>query len=375
MKKVLLAGTAMGMAAFYAGQAVAQDESSLSFGAFFNTRLSVGSASTNNDVDAGIKSNGDLSTNSEIAVTGSKSTDMGTLGLHIELETDEASTGNVDENSVTIAADWGTVMFGNNDGAEDPKVSAFSFQTQGMSWDLSGSAAAARQAAGATAKGGTTSYYGITSEGGDETKIMYTTPDFGGATARVSYTPEISQSSSATTFNVTDALGLGVSYAGDMGDVAVAFAAGYSSADYGNPSWSATQESDNGTTDGYHIGATITMGMYSVGAGYLSSQSDDGSDGLQEDREYTVWNAGGKIAVNDMLSISATYSNEEADEQGTTVGANDESIEEMAFGVSYTVTDGLSVSAAFLTGEVDEKVATSDDGEYDAATFQVGMSF
>ena len=379
MKKVLLAGTAMGMAAFYAGQAVAQDESSLSFGAFFNTRLSAGSANKGDDVDAGIKSNGDLSTNSEIAVTGSKSTDMGTLGLHIELETDEASTGNVDENSVTIAADWGTVMFGNNDGAEDPKVSAFSFQTQGMSWDLSGSAAAARNAAGASAKGGaTTSYYGITSEGADQTKIMYSTPDFGGATARVSYTPEISQYSAAATgesFNVTDALGLGVSYAGDMGDVSVAFAAGYSQADYGNPTWSANTESDNGTTDGYHIGATITMGMYSVGAGYLSSQSDDGADDLQEDREYTVWNAGGKIAVNDMLSISATYSNEEADEDGTAVGDQDETIEEMAFGVSYTVTDGLSVSAAFLTGEVDEKVATSDDGEYDAATFQVGMSF
>ena len=373
MKKILLAGTAMGMAAFYAGQAVAQDESSLTFSAFFNTRLSVGSAHKGNDVDAGIASNGDLSTNSEIAVAGSKSTDVGTLRLHVELETDEGGTGNVDENSVTIAADWGTVMLGNNDGAEDPKASAFAFAVLGMSNDLTGSAAAARIAAGATAKAGTaaattaTTYYGITSEGGDDTKIMYSTPDMGGLTARVSYTPVIVEGS------VEDAVGLGVSYAGDMGDASVAFAAGYSTADFGNPAISA----DNGTTDGYHIGATVSRGMFSVGAGYLNSSDDDGgATGLfDQDQEYTVWNMGGQIAVNDQLSISAIYVNEESDEDGVNVGPDDEDIEEISFGVSYTVVDGLSVSAAFLTGEVSEDDPGEENGEYDAATFQIGVSF
>ena len=367
MKKVLLAGTAMGMAAFYAGQAVAQDEGSLSFSAFVNTRLSVGSATKGEATDAGIASNGALATDSEIAVTGSKSTDVGTLGIHIELETDEGQQGNVDENSATIAADWGTVMLGNNDGAEDPKVSGFSFSKLGMQFDQTGSGAAARQAAGASAKGGTaTTYYGITSEGGDETKIMYTTPDFGGLTARVSYTPTIAEGTTE------DAVGLGISYAGDMGDVSVAFAAGYSSADYGNV---ANNGGDNGSADGFHAGANVTMGMFSVGAGYLSAENDDGSDAVQEDQEYTVWNVGGQVALNDQLSISAVFSNEEADEDGTTVGPNDEEVEEMSLGVSYTVVDGLAVSAAFLTGEVSENDPAQENGEYDSATFQIGVSF
>ena len=382
MKKVLLAGTAMGMAAFYAGQAVAQDEGSLSFSAFLNTRLAVGSATKGDAVDTSIPSNGSLSTNSEIAVSASQSTDAGTLGIHIELETDEASTGNTDETSATIAADWGTLMLGNNDGANDPKVSGFSFGLLGMQNDLTGSAAAARTAAGA---GGSTSYYSITSEGGDEAKIMYTTPDFGGVTARVSYTPEISQyDSTATsdTFNVTDAMALGISYAGDMGAVSVALAAGYSTADFGSPAISNTATTDNGTSNGYHFGANVTMGMFSVGAGYLNSEDDDGAAAGTEDkdREQTVWNLGGKIAVNDQLSISAIYSNEEADQNGDNDSANDEEVEEMSLGVSYTITDGLSASAAFLTGEVSEDVATSttnahEDGEYDAATFQIAVSF
>ena len=379
MKKVLLAGTAMGMAAFYAGQAVAQDEGSLSFSAFVNTRLSVGSATKGAATDAGIASNGALATDSEIAVTGSKSTDVGTLGIHIELETDDGGTGNVDENSATIAADWGTLMLGNNDGAEDPKVSGFSFGVLGMQNDLPGSAAAARNAAGASAKGGSaTSYYGITSEGGDETKIMYTTPDMGGLTARISYTPTISEydATAAESVNITDALALGVSYAGDMGDVSVAFAAGYSTADYGTPAL----DGDNGNTDGFHAGATVTMGMFSLGAGYLTSEEDDGSDAVDQDREYNVWNVGGKVALNDQLSISAIYSNEEADEDGTQKLDGDEEVEEMSLGVSYTIVDGLAVSAAFLTGDVSEDSTNlanngSEDGEYDAATFQVGVSF
>ena len=377
MKKVLLAGTAMGMAAFYAGQAVAQDEGSLSFSAFVNTRLSVGSATKNGAVDTGIASNGALATDSEIAVSGSKSTDIGTLGIHIELETDEASTANTDETSASIAADWGTLMLGNNDGAEDPKKSGFSFGVLGMQNDLTGSSAGARTAAGASAKGGAaTSYYGITSEGGDEAKIMYTTPDMGGLSARISYTPTISSYSAAATtetFNVTDALALGVSYDGDMGDVTVAFAAGYSTADYGSPILGT--DSDNGTTDGFHAGANVTMGMFSLGAGYLSSESDDGSENAEQDREYTVWNIGGKVALNDQLSVSAIFSNEEADEDGINADGNDEEVEEMSLGVSYTVVDGLAVSAAFLTGDVSEDTAGVEDGEYDAATFQVGVSF
>ena len=373
MKKALLAGTAMGMAAFYADNALAQDEGSLSFSAFVNTRLSVGSATKGTAVDEGIASNGSLSTNSEITVTGSKSTDVGTFGLHIELETDESSTGNTDETSATIASDWGTIMLGNNDGAEDPKVSAFSFAVLGMSNDLTGSAAAARIAAGASAKAGTastttaTTYYGITSEGGDSAKIMYSTPDFGGVTMRFSYTPTLTEGS------VEDAPAFGISYAGDMGDVSVAFAAGYSTADFGNSGIAA----DNGTTNGYHAGATVSTGMFSVGAGYLNSEDDDGgaTGTADQDREYTVWNVGGQVAVNDQLSISAIYVNEEADENGVNVGPDDEEIEEMSVGLSYTVVDGLSVSAAFLTGEVSEDDPGEENGEYDAATFQVGVSF
>ena len=380
MKKVLLAGTAMGMAAFYAGQAVAQDEGSLTFSAFVNTRLSVGSATKGTAVDTGIASNGALATDSEMLVTGSKSTDVGTLGIHIELETDEGSTANTDETSASIAADWGTIMLGNNDGAEDPKKSGFSFSMLGMQFDQTGSGAAARTAAGASAKGGAaTSYYGMNSEGGDEAKIMYTTPDMGGLTARISYTPTISSfDSTATTetFNITDAIALGVSYDGDMGDVSVAFAAGYSTADMGAPAIGA--DTDNGTTDGFHAGATVTMGMFSLGAGYLSSEEDDGSDTVDQDREYTVWNFGGQVALNDQLTIAAVYSNEEADEGVDLISGleeNDEEVEEMSFGVSYKVVDGLSVSASFLTGDVSEDIATQDDGEYDAATFQVGVSF
>ncbi len=366
MKKVLLAGTAMGMAAFYAGQAVAQDEGSLQLSAFLDTRMSVASAEKGGDVDGAIASNGSMTTNSEIAVTGSKSSDVGTLGIHIELETDKGATANVEENSVSIAADWGTIQLGNNDGAEDPKKSGYAFVTDGMQNDMVSGIGDAKTAAGA----GKTDYYGITSEGGDETKIMYSTPDMGGLTARVSYTPTITEGS------VENATGFGVSYAGGMGAVTVALAAGYSQADWG----SAAIDADNGTTEGYHFGGTIAMGMFSLGAGYLTSERDDGDATVQEDEEHSVWNVGAQVAVNDQLSIAAVYSNEEADVDGTTVAAGDEEIAEMSLGVSYKIVDGLSVSTTFLTGEVSEDLTTStsnahEDGEYDGATFQVSVAF
>ena len=363
MKKVLLAGTAMGMAAFYAGQAVAQDEASLKLSAFLDTRMSLASAEKNGDQDGTIASNGDLTTNSEIAVTGSKSTDIGTLGIHIELETDEGQTGNVDENSVTIAADWGTVMLGNNDGAEDPKKSGYSFVTDGMQNDMVPGIGSAKTAAGSAS----TDYYGITSEGGDQTKIMYSTPDMGGLTARVSYTPTITEDA------VENATGFGVSYAGGMGAVSVALAAGYSSADWGTGDTG--HNADNGTTEGFHFGGTVAMGMFSLGAGYLTSERDDGDATVEQDEENSVWNVGGQVAVNEQLSIAAVYSNAESDVDGTTVVAADEEIEEMSLGVSYKIVDGLSVSGTFLTGEVSEDLSTEEDGEYDGATFQVSVAF
>ena len=363
MKKVLLAGTAMGMAAFYAGQAVAQDEASLKLSAFLDTRLSLASADKGGDVDDGIASNGSMTTNSEIAVTGSKSTDVGTLGIHIELETDKGATANVEENSVSIAAEWGTIQLGNNDGAEDPKKSGYAFVTDGMQNDMVSGIGDAKKAAGA----GKTDYYGITSEGGDETKIMYSTPDMGGLTARVSYTPTITEGS------VENATGFGVSYAGGMGAVTVALAAGYSSADWGTGDTG--NNADNGTTEGFHFGGTVAMGMFSLGAGYLTSERDDGDATVQQDEENSVWNVGGQVAINEQLSIAAVYSNEEADVDGTTVAAGDEEIAEMSLGVSYKIVDGLSVSTTFLTGEVSEDLATEDDGEYDGATFQVSVAF
>ena len=363
MKKVLLAGTAMGMAAFYAGQAVAQDEASLKLSAFLDTRLSLASADKGGDVDGDIASNGDLTTNSEIAVTGSKSTDVGTLGLNIQLQTDVGNSSEIDQASVNIAADWGTIMLGSADGAEDPKKSGYAFVTDGMQDDLVPGISSARTAAGA----GKTGYYAITSEGGDENKIMYSTPDMGGLTARVSYTPTLTEDA------VENATGFGVSYAGGMGAVTVALAAGYSSADWGTGN--AGDNADNGTTEGYHFGGTIAMGMFSLGAGYLTSERDDGDATVQQDEENSVWNVGGQVAINEQLSIAAVYSNAESDVDGTTVSADDEEIAEMSLGVSYKIVDGLSVSTTFLTGEVSEDLATEDDGEYDGATFQVSVAF
>jgi len=198
----------------------------------------------------------DVKTDSEIHISGSTKTDSGlAIGLKIELEGDQASGGVVDASYITVSGGFGEVSLGANIaaaaalavnppntgalGANGPDASAWIVMPAGI-------------ATGASA--------GIGVGGGDGNKIRWTSKAFSGFTIGAAYQPDTANSNAIGTNGgntaVGDQIDGGIQYSGKVGKNAVKAGITY---------W--TNDAGTGSKDGYQIGASVTMGSITIGAG------------------------------------------------------------------------------------------------------------
>jgi len=199
----------------------------------------------------------DVKTDSEIHFKGSTKTDNGlAIGVHIELESDQATTAIMDQSFVTVGGGFGTIALGNTVAAS--KVLTVSAPNTGALGIGGGDSSAwivnptsVPNAAGPDIGGG------------DHMKVRWTSPAFSGFSVGGSYVPSMTSSNNmalngGNAGTETDQIDFGVKYTGKMG--ANAITAGYN-----------TWTSDGAlaaSLKGHNLGVSTTMGAITVGAAY-----------------------------------------------------------------------------------------------------------
>jgi hypothetical protein len=224
----------------------------------FITSSGVGTANTGyNTVD--------VKTDSEVHFKASGTTDSGMkVGVGIELESDQASSATpIDGSYLTLGGGFGNIMLGSSGAAaavlsvNAPSAGAIGiFGGDSHSWIPRPDAVSVATTAGANIGGG------------DRAKIRWTSPSFSGFTAGGSYQPDGTADNAMPSNGGnagTDAsqVDVALKYAGKMGANAVSASVGWWAVDA--PTTAANAST---STEAYSLGASTTMGAFTVGVGY-----------------------------------------------------------------------------------------------------------
>lgn len=350
MKKVLMASSAIvGATVLAASPAAAQE---LTFNAF-QVFVASGGDSDNDSSDRSFA----FSTNTEVHVKGEIMADNGiTFGFRVEFEADPNSDDDanfVDENSIYAQGSFGKLEFGNNDGAED------TFMVNGSNSGVDyGGVGNPTSNFLSTAFGGD-ARTSVDFKGGvdtsDATKITYTTPNFNGFSAGISYTPDTADGNDGNAFKsdatdgVHDNIGLGAGYDGEFNGVGVEIGL---VAAFGE---------DNATGDdvyGFGGGAAISYAGFTFAAGGIFDDRDGaGGEGWAVDAGIGYATGPWSFSVNGIISEQ-----DDTDDELLGGSAN----------VGYQVAPGVRV---FLTGYVGEEEVNGDDSDIVAVTSGLAVSF
>jgi hypothetical protein len=224
----------------------------------------------------------DVKTDSEVHFKGSTKLDNGlTVGVGIELESDQASTATIDGSYVTIGGGFGTLLLGNSVAASAamsvnaPNTGAVGTTGPDLSAWVVAPAAVPMGAAGANIGGG------------DAAKIRWMSKSFSGFTVGASYVPSNTSSNgmpvnggNSAEVSQQDAA---VKYSGKMGA---------STVNAGFNVWST--DAGTASVEAWSTGVSVGMGAFTVGMGYKDVDST------------------ARTATNAAVATSATSANEEA---------------------------------------------------------------
>lgn len=358
MKKVLMASSAIvGAAALAVSPASAQE---LTFNAFQVFVASGGSSDEENTRSDGGSDRGfAFSTNTEVHVKGEIMADNGiTFGFRVEFEADPNSDDDanfVDENSIYAQGSFGKIEFGNNDGAED--FFMVNGSNSGVDYGGVGNPTSNFLDSAFAGDARTSVDFANGVDSSDGTKITYTTPNFNGFSAGVSYTPDTSDGNDGNAFNradddgIHDHIGVGLGYDGEFNGVGVelGLVAGFGKAD-------AEPEDD---VFGIGGGAAISYAGFTFAAGAIFDDADgNGGEGYAVDAGIGYATGPWSFSVNGIIS------------------EDDDSSDELLAGsanVGYQVAPGVRV---FLTGYVgEEDLGAGGDNEIVAVTSGLAVSF
>ncbi|MDC1115563.1 porin [Alphaproteobacteria bacterium] len=279
----------------------------------------------------------DYNNNAEIHVSFSSITDSGLeFGAKTEFDQLEGDGGDVlaDENSMYISGDFGKIVMGNNDPADE------SFATGAVGVGLI--AAADDFQGNLTGANGTTLVgvgSGMAYGHDDMTKVSYFSPNLGGFSFGVSHADDST--------NETD-ISIGFAWSGDIAGSSVTIGGG----NY--------DDGESTATEVTHMGITISSGDVSLGFNNAVSK-----DGTNETVENTY---GIAYTVNDQLTVSVGGASAEND-----IASGDE-VQIFGVGGKYTVASGLAVAFGFDSFEnTDGSLSTTNEGT--VASVAVQMSF
>ncbi|WP_422369322.1 porin [Pelagibius sp.] len=352
MKKVLMASSAIvGATVLAASPAAAQE---LTLNAFQVFVASAGDSDEDSS-DRGFA----FSTNTEIHVKGEIMADNGiTFGFRVEIEADSGEDNNVDENSIYAQGSFGKLEFGNNDGAED----TFMVNGSNSGVDYGGIGNPTSNFL-EDAFGGSAPTSVDMADSSDSTKITYTTPNFNGFSAGISYTPDTEDGSDGNGFNnanpegIHDHIGLGLGYDGEFNGVGVelGLVAGFGTFD------------DEPEDDLFNIGggAAISYAGFTFAAGAFWQDADGGGPTTEIVGESWAVDAGIGYATGPWsFSVNGIISEDDNTSDELLAGSAN---------VGYQVAPGVRV---FLTGYVgEEDLGAGGSNDIVAVTSGLAVSF
>lgn len=331
MKKVLLGSTALVAAGMITGAAAAQE---VSFSGSVEFALGFVDQDAVTDRDYDVRNKGEFVIDvRDVADNGIE------YGARMDLDDVATDTKvDVDETWVFLRGGFGQVTLGDDDNAgDDLNVGVPTAGTGGFDGNWSDFATGA---------------LGITTTNaendGDATKIKYSSPDFQGVQAGISFAPD-SESPGETPDltndgDFSDVISIGGRYEGDFGNVGLLVGGAFQTGD-GAP----------GLEDlsAWDIGAVVTFGPAAFGAQYI----DDGDSGapIGSNVEFSAFSVGATYSTGPW-TFGADWFSGEID---TPVGDITEDV--LGLTASYTVAAGLGVDADFVFFD-DEAGGVSSDG-------------
>jgi len=365
MKKVLLAGTAIVGAAFFA--APAQAELKLGLGGHFSGYAVYA------DTDEAPGANFDefmFRRNTEIHFTGETTLDNGlTVGVHVEQEIENSGTSfNNNESYAYFSGGWGRVNFGNEDGAAyllqvaapsaDSNVDGLRSTIQGFTYDGGVSVTTNTSLDYAHAHFGN----GPTDANNNATdRLTYLTPKFNGFQAGVSYAPRAElatgiQNGAPATFE--DLWEIAARWDGQFEGVGVSIGAGYSTSD--NVTAGAAEP------EGWNVGFNLAWNQFSFGAVYLDEEDRYGIAGV-DTKTWVV----GAAWDNGPWHVGASYLNREDD----TSGGTSEDSYKATIGGGYAFGPGMTFRGAIAFGEAANATVAGNEADFTQVTIGTDIRF
>ncbi len=353
MKKLLLAGVAVGSLALASAPAHAELEVNL--GGYFKGY----GAFVDQDDDVSDVNGFDIVRDTELHVGGETTLDNGlTVGVQIELDVDGGDGADVDESYAYFSGNWGRVNFGAEDGA------AYLLQVAAPSADTNFDGL--RQyinpvnfaAADATFDDFTIDYDHAPT--GNSDKLTYLSPVFSGFQAGASFTPDSDGNADDIegigTDDVADDIGqtyeIGVRYEGQFQQVGVIAGAGYS---HGELEEEGTLTDDR---EVWNVGLDLDIGAFGVGAAYIDdNRSLDDSD-LET---YVI----GVDYTTGPFIIGASYLNADAEDVID--------VDRYAAGVTYEYGPGMSFRGSL--SHIEGDVTGGDESEGTALLLGTQVNF
>ena len=343
MKKSLFATTAI-VAAFGLGSTAANaQDASLTLSAFseFYANYTDQDAAPGNFED----SDYDFSTNTEFELNGEVTLDNGILaGVSIEVEADEGQTQTVDENLIYLDGSFGRVELGNEDGAHDTMYYGATSVKAVYAGTYNNTTGSIVNYPGVQGNSGLAPITPKLGDTGEDTKITYFTPRFGGFQAGVTWAADNNTSAivpSRPGNALTEQIEFGTNYVNSFNgfDVAASFT-GY---------WANANDRPVGLDENpYNLAAGLVLGYGgfefggSVGIGENSSEDEFEAYDLGVGYSTGPWS----------VSLTGIYSQAEVNATG-----NEDEFIEGNVGVNYALGSGVSVFASGAYGEIENESA------------------
>ncbi|HET8727182.1 MAG TPA: porin, partial [Alphaproteobacteria bacterium] len=198
--------------------------------------------------------------------------------------------------------------------------------------------------------------------GGDNTRISYFTPEIGGFQGGIGYATSEDEGKGGGDHRiggVGDIFDIGANYTADVGGFNVVIGGGYITG---------SGEDDGDDLTGYHLGANVGFGGFTVGGAYVAAT--DHPDAVIDEEE--TWQAG----VTYEFGAWTIGANAAFDTRELTTG-DDVDTDIYAVGGDYAVAPGLSVYADLMFVDADGGFVDSDGDavvDNEATVFVVGTS-
>jgi outer membrane protein OmpU len=245
------------------------------------------------------------------------------------------NTGAFDESWIDFTGGFGRLYIGSEDGVSDLVAGTSGHSVQVGTWGTDGNNALRHVnfLGIGTGLGYYASHAGMT---GDANKIGYITPNFGGFSAGVSYSPNSSTAQAAGTNNDgnANAVELAAGWSGAFGDVTVGIDGSYGFADDQSGVNGVTQE-DVGA---YMVGATVGFAGFQIAGAFLDNDDSNCTTTVNNCDAGDGWNVGASYNFGPG-AVSIMWQSSESDTDGN--GQSDEA-DILHAGVNYRIAEGLS---------------------------------